>query len=549
MKVKKNRLLEDLNEDKRTDLPNGGYKFIQDNTIWYYNKDDEIHRDDDEPAVIFPNGTKWWYKNDIVHRDGDKPAVVDRNGNKGWWKNGKKHRDGDKPAVEYVNGEKEYYKNGKKYTPKIKVKERLDRAKKNIEVKKNRLLEDLNEDKRIDLGNDRYMLKHGDGGESWFKRPPVGDDVLHRDDDKPAVISHLGSRVWYRNGLIHRDGDKPAFIDSDGRKLYYKNGEEYTPKHIQKKINKERMNRAKKNVEVKKNRILENLNEETVFDLGGGRVKVIEGHRTTYYKNYKKHREDGPAVVNKWGEYWYQNDKRHRDDGPAVIMPNGDKEWWQHGKRHRDDNKPAVILADGTKLYYMNGEKYTPVDAKQRLTRAKKNVEVKKNRLLESKEPRVELGNGNYKLVFINRTIYYNSKDQQHRDGDEPAYITDDGGKEWWKNDKRHRDGDKPAVINRFGRVWYKNGKRHRDDDKPAIIRNDGGKEWWKNDEKYTPKHIQKKINQERLGRAKTNVEVKKNRLLEDLNEDKLTLNEVIQTGLENGGYTLEYKDWYYILL
>ena len=500
---------------------------------WYQNGN--LHRDGDKPAII-ESKNKWWYQNGKRHRDNGKPAVMLVNGDREWWENGLRHRDGDKPAILYKDGTEKYYKAGKRYIPKHiqkKInKKRLDRAKTNVEVKKNRLLEDLNET-RVPLQNGGYKLVYSDG--VYYRDK---NDEVHRDGDEPAVVDEYGKQ-WYKHGKRHRDDDKPAIIDQWGEETYYKNGKKYTPEV---KV-KERLSRAKKNVEVKKNRLLEDLNEETVFDLGGGKVKVIEGHRTTYYKNYKKHREDGPAVVNKWGEYWYQNDKKHRDDGPAVIMPNGDKEWYQHGKRHRDDDKPAVVLADGTKLYYMNGEKYTPVDAKQRLTRAKKNVEVKKNRLLESKEPRVELGNGNYKLVFINRTIYYNSKDQKHRDGDEPAYITDTGGKEWWKNDELHRDGDLPAIINRFGRVWYKNGKRHRDDDKPAIIRNDGVKEWWKNDEKYTPKHIIKKTNQERLGRAKKNVEVKKNRLLEDLNEDYK------RTELGNNRYMIELpsggKTWF----
>lgn len=51
---------------------------------------------------------------------------------------------------------------------------------------------------------------------------------------------------------------------------------------------------------------------------------------------------------------------------------------------------------------------------------------------------------------------------------DGPAFVHDDGSKEWYINGKHHRlDG--PAVIYTYGRKeWYVNGKRHRLDG-PAI--------------------------------------------------------------------------------
>lgn len=102
-------------------------------TIWY--KDDKIHRDGDEPAII-TNYNQIWFKNGKRHREGDKPAIICNDGFKAWcindkyhrdggkpaiesrevsiwFKNGRKHRDGkDKPAVVYKNGNKEYWVNG-----------------------------------------------------------------------------------------------------------------------------------------------------------------------------------------------------------------------------------------------------------------------------------------------------------------------------------------------------------------------------------------------------------------------------------------------------
>lgn len=48
--------------------------------------------------------------------------------------------------------------------------------------------------------------------------------VLHRDGDKPAVISFDGRLEWWKYGKRHRDGDEPALIQSDGTLEYYKKG-------------------------------------------------------------------------------------------------------------------------------------------------------------------------------------------------------------------------------------------------------------------------------------------------------------------------------------
>ena len=47
---------------------------------------------------------------------------------------------------------------------------------------------------------------------------------FHRDNDKPAIISDMGSRHWYQHGKIHRDGGKPAIIYCNGEKMWYQYG-------------------------------------------------------------------------------------------------------------------------------------------------------------------------------------------------------------------------------------------------------------------------------------------------------------------------------------
>ena len=62
----------------------------------------ELHSFSDEPAVVYKDGTKWWYRNGRIHRDGDQPAVVWHNGVQEWFQNGRRHRDNG-PAVIYPN--------------------------------------------------------------------------------------------------------------------------------------------------------------------------------------------------------------------------------------------------------------------------------------------------------------------------------------------------------------------------------------------------------------------------------------------------------------
>ena len=51
----------------------------------------------------------------ILHSFDDEPAMIYDNGTKFWFKNGKKHRDNNLPALIWYNGDVVFYKNGKQY--------------------------------------------------------------------------------------------------------------------------------------------------------------------------------------------------------------------------------------------------------------------------------------------------------------------------------------------------------------------------------------------------------------------------------------------------
>jgi len=154
--------------DLPTEIDCNGHK------LWK-NKDGQIHRDGDLPAIEYADGEKRYYKDGQLHRDGDLPAVESTNGQKEYYKNGKRHRDGDLPAIEHADGVKYYYKNG-----------------------------------HIHRDDDLPAVELIDGTKKFLK-----DGKLHREGDKPAIIWADGSKVYFKNGKYHRDGDLPAVIKKD----------------------------------------------------------------------------------------------------------------------------------------------------------------------------------------------------------------------------------------------------------------------------------------------------------------------------------------------
>ena len=122
----------------------------------------KLHRDGDQPSVIYANVAKCWYRDGKRHRGGDLPAMIYSDGAKCWYRDGKRHRDGDLPAAIYSDGTQWWCRDGKR----------------------------------------------------------------HRDGDKPAVIYPDGTQIWYHNGKFHRDGDQPAVIYSSGARAWYRNGKQ-----------------------------------------------------------------------------------------------------------------------------------------------------------------------------------------------------------------------------------------------------------------------------------------------------------------------------------
>jgi hypothetical protein len=78
---------------------------------WF--KNGSLHRDNDLPAEVHPDGSCEWWQDGLRHRDNDLPAVMFASGERQWWQHSCLHREGDKPAITNSGGKDIWYKNGK----------------------------------------------------------------------------------------------------------------------------------------------------------------------------------------------------------------------------------------------------------------------------------------------------------------------------------------------------------------------------------------------------------------------------------------------------
>lgn len=148
------------------------------------------HRDDDQPALITPNGRKEWWFNGLLHRDDDKPTIIFPNGTQKWYKHGLVHRK-DGPAIIYNSQSYEYWDNG-------------------VELS-------------YTNSNGSYKVeKTHDGSRKTTIITPFSEITYneymqyHSFDDEPSMKQIGGTWKWYKNGSLHRINHQPAVIMSDG---------------------------------------------------------------------------------------------------------------------------------------------------------------------------------------------------------------------------------------------------------------------------------------------------------------------------------------------
>ena len=82
------------------------------------------------------------------------------------------------------------------------------------------------------------------------------------------------------------------------------------------------------------------MNSAAIFEEFQLRREVDDAGDTRYYdKNYRLHRDFGPAVIYGDGsKFWYHRDQLHRLDGPAITWRDGYYDWFIHGKSYSEED-------------------------------------------------------------------------------------------------------------------------------------------------------------------------------------------------------------------
>lgn len=300
-----------------------------------------VDSENDQPSIVYNDGTQKWYQNGELHRDGDRPALIDSDGTKEWWRNGKPFRENGepnvmnlkprlpfiKPFVSWKNDRGEVHREGdlpasilyneygnvtcQTWMLNGVITRSGDRPARINSLGKYW----FDSDGQLHRNNGLPAVELYDGTREWWK-----DGKQHRDNDLPAIEHPDGGKEWIINGVYHRD-DAPAVIRSDGYQGWYQHGNPHRDEDLP--------------------------------------AVVIPGRLQEWWAKGLTHREDDkPAVIHSDGsEEWYRKGKRHREgDLPAVVKSDGGKEWWLNGSLHRQSG-PAVIRPDGYKEFWIHGKK------------------------------------------------------------------------------------------------------------------------------------------------------------------------------------------------
>lgn len=249
--------------------------------VWR-NKKGQLHREDDLPAAINPDGSEEWWKNGERWRVDGKPHVVRLDGTEEWWNDMGLHRIGA-PAVARKDGSEEWLENGEYH--------RADDlpAKTNSDGSQEWFIQGI--PGRTGEGPHRITTE---GNYEWLD----AQGRYHR-KDSPAVVyrDETGAVEYWENGEPHRE-EGPAFIGPGKREIWYTNG-----------------------------KISRGGNEPAVTERNGTQKWMMNGE---YYRG-----DGGPHLVTSKGtQKWFLDTEEtlHRLNGPALIHPDGREEYWVEGK-------------------------------------------------------------------------------------------------------------------------------------------------------------------------------------------------------------------------
>lgn len=152
-------------------------------------------------------GTSRHYINGLKHND-NGPSVIWEDGTKFWHINGKCHRE-DGPAI--ISGkEEEWWYESKHIGSSLKGYTQKD-------------FDNWLKFKVFFLRN--HSMRQGWKTDRFGNKNHYVNDVIHNENDEPAIIRNDGSKEWIFQGERHRDNDMPAIEHSLGDRVWFKHGE------------------------------------------------------------------------------------------------------------------------------------------------------------------------------------------------------------------------------------------------------------------------------------------------------------------------------------
>jgi len=273
------------------------------NQRWY--KDGKLHRDNDQPAVIRVDGTKYWCQNGEIYREDDeKPAMIKKNKEHCWVE---KHVYG-LITVYHQEKWKEVW-TGLPSKTLINVVYIPDWYKTFKGIK-------FEEWIKISLSNKLYNLENNISKKYRNVSPITKNSILLTEKEEDVYLNGQLDKAVGKT-IIRRTVDENWFNEKLNENI----------RHI----------------------VSEKLNMDG---------PIIQNHciNEEWFKNDKLHKIDGPAKkLEKGTEKWFFEGKLHRVDGPAVTTFTGTKKWYLNGKKHRLEG-PALTYLDGRKFWYLSNK-------------------------------------------------------------------------------------------------------------------------------------------------------------------------------------------------
>lgn len=163
-------------------------------------------------------------------------------------------------------------------------------------------------------------VTYPDGTQKWFE---LGNGVVHRENDKPAVLYSSGAAEWRLNGVFARVNKRHTAISASGV-LMWKNA------------------------------------EGQLHSVDNKYALLTPRGTRQWFRKGVLHNDHGPAEITTMGTMrWFIDGKLHRVGGyPAVIHSTGSLYFFENGELHRDNALPAIVDEHGSH-YWLRGQHLT----------------------------------------------------------------------------------------------------------------------------------------------------------------------------------------------